>query len=88
MLSLNVFSLKLFKPLFAGILTTGSAIIIQKNILSLLDYSSSILNLSLYLLSAICFIFILYFSFYILLRVDAEDKDMIDSLKQKIFNQS
>ena len=87
-LGLNVFSLKLFKPLFAGALTLGLAIMFQNHVLIFLDYSSSILNLSLYLLSAICFIFMLYFSFYILLRVDEEDKDMIDSIKHKIFNQS
>ena len=87
-LRLNVFSSRLFKPLIAGFLTAGSAIIFERNILILIDYSSSILNLMLYLLSAIFFVFVGYFSFYMLLRIDKEDKDMIDSLKQKLFHQS
>jgi len=87
-LRLNVFSSRLFKPLIAGFLTAASAIIFERNILILIDYSSSILNLMLYLLSAIFFVFVGYFSFYMLLRIDKEDKDMIDSLKQKLFHQS
>jgi len=87
-LSLNVFSLKLFKPLLSGALTIGAIFIFEKYILALLDYSSSLLNLSLYLLLAISFVFIGYFSFYSLLGIDKEDKDMIDSLKQKISNQT
>jgi len=87
-LNLNIFSLKLLKPFFAGALTAVSAILFDEHVFILFDYSSSILNLSLYLLSAICTILILYFSFYILLGLDEEDRDMIDSLKQKILNQS
>ena len=87
-LSLNVFSLKLFKPLLSGALTIGAIFIFEKYILALLDYSSSLLNLSLYLLLAISFVFIGYFSFYSLLGIDKEDKDMIDSLKQKISNKT
>ena len=55
-LSLNVFSLKLFKPLLSGALTIGAIFIFEKYILVLLDYSSSLLNLSLYLLLAISFL--------------------------------
>jgi O-antigen/teichoic acid export membrane protein len=87
-LSLNVFSSKLFKPLLSGVLTIGAIFIFEKYILALLDYYSSLLNLSLYLLLAISFVFIGYFSFYSLLGIDKEDKDMIDSLKQKIFSKT
>ena len=37
---------------------------------------------------AVAFVFIGYFSFYALLGIDKEDRDMIDSLKKKIFNQA
>ena len=87
-LSLNVFSLKLFKPLLSGILTVGVILFSQRYILNLLDYSSSLLNLSLYLLMAVAFVFIGYFSFYTLLGIDREDRDMIDSLKKRISNQA
>jgi O-antigen/teichoic acid export membrane protein len=87
-LSLNVFSLKLFKPLLSGILTVGVILFSQRYILNLLDYSSSLLNLSLYLLMAVAFVFIGYFSFYALLGIDKEDRDMIDSLKKRISNQA
>ncbi|MBT3944653.1 MAG: oligosaccharide flippase family protein, partial [Candidatus Marinimicrobia bacterium] len=87
-LNLNVFSSKLFKPLLSGFLTVLTIFLLQRYVLNLLDYSSSLLNLILYLLVGISLIFIGYFSFYALLGIDKEDKDMIDSLKHKISNQA
>ena len=87
-LNLNVFSLKLIKPIVSGALTIGLIFLSKKYILGLIDYSSSLLNLVLYLLLSIIIVFIGYFSFYIILGIDKEDKDMVDSLKKKIFNQS
>ena len=87
-LNLNIFSLKLIKPIISAALTIGLTILSKKYILSLLDYSSSLLNLTLFLLLSIIIVFFGYFSFYILLGIEKEDKDMIDSLKKKIFNQS
>ena len=87
-LNLNIFSLKLIKPIISAALTIGLTILSKKYILSLLDYSSSLLNLALFLLLSIIIVFFGYFSFYILLGIEKEDKDMIDSLKKKIFNQS
>ena len=66
----------------------GLIFLSKKYILGLIDYSSSLLNLVLYLLLSIIIVFIGYFSFYIILGIDKEDKDMVDSLKKKIFNQS
>ena len=76
------------KPLLSGVLTALTIFLLQRYVLNLLDYSSSLLNLILYLLVAISLIFIGYFSFYALLGIDKEDKDMIDSLKHKISNQA
>ena len=87
-LNLNVFSLKLIKPIVSGALTVGLIFLSKKYILGLIDYSSSLLNLLFYLLLSIIIVFIGYFSFYIILGIDKEDKDMVDSLKKKIFNQS
>ena len=87
-LNLNIFSLKLIKPIISAALTIGLTILSKKYFLSLLDYSSSLLNLALFLLLSIIIIFFGYFSFYMFLGIEKEDKDMIDSLKKKIFNQS
>ena len=72
----------------SGALTVGLIFLSKKYILGLIDYSSSLLNLVFYLLLSIIIVFIGYFSFYIILGIDKEDKDMVDSLKKKIFNQS
>ena len=87
-LNLNIFSLKLIKPIISAALTIGLTILSKKYFLSLLDYSSSLLNLALFLLLSIIIVFFGYFSFYVFLGIEKEDKDMIDSLKKKIFNQS
>jgi O-antigen/teichoic acid export membrane protein len=87
-LNLNIFSMKLVKPVVSGALTVGLIFLSKQYILGLVDYSSSLLSLVFYLLLSIIIVFIGYFSFYIILGIDKEDKDMVDSLKKKIFNKS
>jgi O-antigen/teichoic acid export membrane protein len=85
-LNLNLFSSKLIKPFIAGIFISVSAILFQKDILNLIDYSSSILNLCVYLFLGVSFVLIGYFTFYWIIGIDKEDSEMIHVLKNKFFN--
>ena len=85
-LDLNLFSLKLTKPLIAGFFICLSSILFQKYILNMINFSYSTSNLIAHLFLGLSFILIGYFIFYAIMGLDKEDSEMLEVLKNKFFN--
>jgi len=82
-LNLNIFSVKLLKPIFSGIITF-IIFIYLKSIFSNLFSLESIFSLVIYLLAHFIFVCSTYLIIYFLLGFDKEDKELIDSLNKKL----
>ena len=83
LMKLNMFSIKLIKPIISGMITFliySNA----KNIFSNLFSLDSILGLIVYLLVHFAFVFLTYFFTYFLMGFDEEDKELINSFKIKL----
>jgi len=83
LMKLNLFSIKLIKPIVSGIITFliySNA----KNIFSNLFSLDNILGLIVYLLVHFALVLLTYFLIYFLMGFDEEDKELINSFKTKL----
>ena len=83
LMKLNLFSIKLIKPIVSGIITFliySNAKNIFLNLFSL----DSILGLIVYLLVHFALVLLTYFLIYFLMGFDEEDKELINSFKTKL----
>ena len=83
LMKLNLFSIKLIKPIVAGIITFliySNAKNIFLNLFSL----DNILGLIVYLLVHFTLVLLTYFLIYFLMGFDEEDKELINSFKTKL----
>ena len=83
LMKLNLFSIKLIKPIVSGIITFliySNAKNIFLNLFSL----DSILGLIVYLLVHFALVLLIYFLIYFLMGFDEEDKELINSFKTKL----
>ena len=88
LLGLNLLSTKLLKPIFAG-LSTGMIVYLVKPYIfesGYFDYHSSILYLIVYLLLGALFILLIYMVLIWILRLDDEDKDIVQVITNKLLN--
>ena len=88
LLGLNLLSIKLLKPIFAG-LSTGMIVYLVKPYIfesGYFDYDSSILYLIIYLLLGALFILLVYMVLIWILRLDDEDKDIVQVITNKLLN--
>ena len=88
LLGLNLLSTKLLKPIFAG-LSTGIIVYLVKPYIfesGYFDYHSSILYLIIYLLLGALFILLVYMILIWILRLDDEDKDIVQVITNKLLN--
>ena len=88
LLGLNLLSTKLLKPIFAG-LSTGMIVYLVKPYIfesGYFDYHSSILYLIIYLLLGALFILLVYMVLIWILRLDDEDKDIVQVITNKLLN--
>jgi len=88
LLGLNLLSTKLLKPIFAG-LSTGMIVYLVKPYIfesGYFDYHSSILYLIIYLLLGALFILLVYMILIWILRLDDEDKDIVQVITNKLLN--
>ena len=88
LLGLNLLSIKLLKPIFAG-LSTGMIVYLVKPYIfesGYFDYDSSILYLIIYLLLGALFILLVYMVLKWILRLDDEDKDIVQVITNKLLN--
>ena len=88
LLGLNLLSTKLLKPIFAG-LSTGMIVYLVKPYIfesGYFDYDSSILYLIIYLLLGALFILLVYMVLIWILRLDDEDKDIVQVITNKLLN--
>ena len=81
-LNLNLFSVKLLKPILSGTITF-LIFIYFKSIFSSLFSLESIFSLVIYLLAHFIFVCSTYFIIFFLLGFDKEDKELINSFKTK-----
>ena len=82
-MKLNLFSIKLIKPIISGIITFliySNAKNIFLNLFSL----DNILGLIVYLLVHFALVLLTYFLIYFLMGFDEEDKELINSFKTKL----
>ena len=83
LMKLNLFSIKLIKPIVSGTITFliySNA----KNIFSNLFSLDNILGLIVYLLVHFALVLLTYFLIYFLMGFDEEDKELINSFKTKL----
>ena len=83
LMKLNLFSIKLIKPIVSGIITFliySNAKNIFLNLFSL----DNILGLIVYLLAHFALVLLTYFLIYFLMGFDEEDKELINSFKTKL----
>ena len=88
LLGMNLFSTKLLKPILAG-LSTGMIVYLVKPYVfesGYFDYHSSILYLIIYLLFGALFILLVYMILIWILRLDDEDKDIVQVITNKLLN--
>ena len=88
LLGLNLLSTKLLKPILAG-LSTGMIVYLVKPYIfesGYFDYHSSILYLIIYLLLGALFILLVYMVLIWILRLDDEDKDIVQVITNKLLN--
>ena len=88
LLGLNLLSTKLLKPILAG-LSTGMIVYFVKPYIfesGYFDYHSSILYLIIYLLLGALFILLVYMILIWILRLDDEDKDIVQVITNKLLN--
>ena len=88
LLGMNLLSTKLLKPILAG-LSTGMIVYLVKPYIfesGYFDYHSSILYLIVYLLLGALFILLIYMVLIWILRLDDEDKDIVQVITNKLLN--
>ena len=88
LLGMNLLSTKLLKPILAG-LSTGMIVYLVKPYIfesGYFDYHSSILYLVIYLLFGAIFILLIYMVLIWILRLDDEDKDIVQVITNKLLN--
>ena len=88
LLGMNLLSTKLLKPILAG-LSTGMIVYLVKPYIfesGYFDYHSSILYLIIYLLLGALFILLVYMILIWILRLDDEDKDIVQVITNKLLN--
>ena len=88
LLGMNLLSTKLLKPILAG-LSTGMIVYLVKPYIfesGYFDYHSSILYLIVYLLLGALFILLIYMVLIWILRLDYEDKDIVQVITNKLLN--
>ena len=88
LLGMNLLSTKLLKPILAG-LSTGIIVYLVKPYIfesGYFDYHSSILYLIIYLLFGALFILLVYMILIWILRLDDEDKDIVQVITNKLLN--
>ena len=88
LLGMNLLSTKLLKPILAG-LSTGMIVYLVKPYIfesGYFDYHSSILYLIIYLLLGALFILLVYMVLIWILRLDDEDKDIVQVITNKLLN--
>ena len=83
LMKLNLFSIKLLKPIISGSITFLS-INYLRSIFSNLFSLDSIFNLIVYLACHFILVCIIYFTIYYLMGFDKEDKDLISSFKARL----
>ena len=88
LLGLNLLSTKLLKPIFAGLSTWMIVYLIKPYIFEsgYFDYHSSVLYLIIYLLLGAFFILLVYMILIWILRLDDEDKDIVQVITNKLLN--
>ena len=83
LMKLNLFSIKLLKPIISGSITFLS-INYLRSIFSNLFNLESIFNLIVYLAFHFILVCTIYFTIYYLMGFDKEDKDLISSFKTRL----
>jgi len=83
LMKLNLFSIKLLKPIISGSITF-LVINYLRTIFSNLFSLESIFNLIVYLVAHFMLVCLIYFSIYFLMGFDKEDKELISSFKTRL----
>ena len=83
LMKLNLFSIKLLKPIISGSITF-LVINYLRTIFSNLFSLESIFNLIVYLVAHFMLVCLIYFSLYFLMGFDKEDKELISSFKTRL----